>query len=186
MEPLTTQITLHMVSSLDGYIAKKDNSIEWFETKCEYEKGVVWHSPEDILKNIDCYVMGAGTYLHALELSKEHGWPYGDTPTLVVTHRKLPRVRPHIEFFQGDLNILANDRLNPRYKNVWVVGGAALANEFLRLGLAHEIRLAILPILLGEGLPFFDGAGNEQTLHLLDSVAYKNGLVELNYVIKKA
>ena len=185
MESLTAQITLHMVSSLDGYIAKKDNSIGWFETTCEYEKGVVWHSPEDILKNIDCYVMGAGTYEHALELSKEHGWPYGDTPTVVVTHREIPGVRPHIEFYAGDLGQLVRLRLAPQYKNIWVVGGAALANEFLRLGLADEIRLAILPILLGEGLPFFDRAGKEQTLRLLDTVAYNNGLLELTYAIKK-
>ncbi|HSR59649.1 MAG TPA: dihydrofolate reductase family protein [Robiginitalea sp.] len=186
MEPASPRITLHMVSSLDGFIAKKDNSVGWFETASPYEKGMEWQGPGVIMKNVDCYVMGATTYEHAVALSEEYYWAYGDTPTVVVTHRDLPKVKPHIEFFAGDLGTLVKERLRPRYKTIWVVGGAALANDFLRLGLADEIRLAILPILLGEGLPFFDGAGPEQSLQLLDSVAYNNGLVELVYEIKKA
>ncbi len=175
-----------MVTSLDGFIAKKDNSVGWFETTSPYEKGEEWQGPGDFMKSVDCYVMGAGTYEHAFELSKEYYWAYGDTPTLVVTHRDLPKVKPHIEFYAGNLHTLVGERLRPRYKNIWVVGGAALANEFLRLGLADELRLAILPILLGEGLPFFDGAGKENNLRLLDVKAYNTGLVELHYEIKKA
>lgn len=185
MEADPARITLHMVASLDGYIAKKDNSVGWFETTSPYEKGVDWQGPGDFMKTVDCYVMGATTYEHAVALSEEYYWAYGDAPTVVVTHRDLPKVKPHIEFFAGDLITLVDEHLRPRYKNVWVVGGAALANDFLRQRLADEIRLAILPILLGEGLPFFDGAGEENTLRLLDATAYKSGLVELHYEIDK-
>ncbi len=185
MTPQPARITLHMVASLDGYIAKKDNSVDWFETTSPYEKGVEWQGPGDFMKAVDCYVMGAGTYEHACELAKEYYWAYGDTPTVVVTHRDLPRVKPHIEFYAGDLVELVQQKLVPRYTNIWVVGGAGLANEFLRQGLADEIRLAILPILLGKGLPFFDGAGKENALRLLDATAYKTGLVELHYEIDK-
>ena len=59
-----------MVSSLDGFIAKKDNSVSWFETSDKYEKGVSGENPEECLKKIDCYIMGARTYEHALALSK--------------------------------------------------------------------------------------------------------------------
>lgn len=179
------KITLHMVASVDGFIAKKDNSVGWFETTCAYEKGMEWEGPGDFMKSVDCYVMGAATYEHAAALSKEYYWAYGDTPTVVVTHRDLPRVKPHIEYYSGNLKDLVTDHLTPRYKKIWVVGGAFLANEFLRQGLADELRLAILPIMLGEGLPFFDGSGREKSLHLLDAVAYKNGLVELHYKIDK-
>lgn len=179
------KITVHMVQSLDGYIAKKDNSVGWFETTSPYEKGAEWQGPGESMKSVDCYVMGAGTYEHASELSKEYYWAYGDTPTVVVTHRKLPLVRPHIEFYQGDLNTLVNERLRPRYKNIWVVGGAALAKDFLQQNLVDEIQLNILPILLGDGLPFFDRVGLERPLQLKNTVAYKNGLVELTYTVKK-
>ncbi len=141
--------------------------------------------PEAFLNTIDCYVMGARTYEHALQLSKLYGWAYGDTPTIVLTNRNLPVERQNIEFYSGDLNKLVNERLKPNYKNVWLAGGAKLARDFIRLNLADEIRQTILPILLGDGIPFFDQIKQEQALHLKDVTAYKNGMVELCYEIKK-
>lgn len=178
-------ITIHMVSSLDGIIAKKDNSISWFDTPDSYDKGVTGQDPDEFLKTIDCYVMGSRTYEHALELSKSYGWAYGDKPVIVVTNRNFPDDRPNIGFYAGALDKLVNERLKPNYKNVWVVGGAMLTKDFIRLKLADEIRVTILPILLGEGLPFFDQPGQEQALHLKDTTAYKNGTVELCYEIVK-
>ena len=176
-----------MVSSLDGYIAKKDNSVSWFETTDNYEKGVnvTAQDAEDFLKTIDCYIMGSRTYEHALELSKSYGWVYGDVPTIVLTHRKLPVDRQNIETYSGDLVKLIDERLKPKYKNVWLVGGAKLTKDFIRLNLADEIRQSILPVILGDGTPFFEQIGQEQALHLKDVTAYKNGMVELYYEIRK-
>ena len=174
-----------MVSSLDGIIAKKDNSVSWFDTPDNYEKGITEQGAEEFLKTIDCYVMGLRTYEHALELSKSYGWVYGEIPTIVVTHRNLPIERQNIEIYSGDLRKLVNERLKPKYKNVWLVGGAMLAKDFFRLHLADEIRLSILPIILGNGTPFYDHIGQEQALHLKDVTAYKSGMVELRYEIRK-
>src|ERR1700749_1705199 len=123
------KITIHMVASLDGYIAKKDNSILWFDTFDNYEAGVdvTEEQAQEFLKTIDCYIMGSRTYEHALELSKTYGWGYGDIPTIVLTHRQLPVERQNIELYSGDLPNLVNERLKPKYKNVWLVGGASLA-----------------------------------------------------------
>ena len=178
-------ITLHMVSSLDGRIAKPDNSIAWFETKDHYESGVDQPGAEALTGMVDCYVMGARTYEHALELSKKHGWPYGDVPVIVVTSREFPIERPTIELYSGDLHTLVKELLQPRYKKVWVVGGAKLVSDFLRAGLAHEIRLPILPIILGDGKPFFERLQQEYPLHLKEVTPYKSGMVELWYEIKR-
>ncbi|MBS1531601.1 MAG: dihydrofolate reductase [Bacteroidetes bacterium] len=177
-----------MVASLDGFIAKKDNSVSWFETTDHYEKGITVSGPDiqEFLKTIDCYVMGSRTYEHALELSKSYGWAYGDIPTMVLTHRTLPIERSNIEFYSGDPEKLVNELLKQKYRNVWLVGGADLAKDFIRLKLADEIRLSILPIILGNGLPFFDHIGLEQALHLKDVTAYKSGMVELWYEIKNS
>jgi dihydrofolate reductase len=181
------KITIHLVSSLDGIIAKKDNSVSWFETSDHYEKGVTVTEQDagEFLKMIDCYVMGSRTYEHALELSKSYGWAYGDTPTIVLTHQNLPIDRPNIEIYAGDLNKLVNERLKPNYKNVWVAGGAMLAKDFIRLKLADEIRLSVMPVILGDGTLLFDHIGQEQALHLKDVTAYKSGMVELWYEIRK-
>lgn len=174
-----------MVSSLDGIIAKKDNSVSWFETSSNFEKGVLGQDAEEFLKTIDCYVMGSRTYELALELSKSYGWAYGDKPTIVLTSRNLPFERQNIEFYSGDLNKLVDERLKPNYRNVWLVGGAMLAKDFIRLKLADEIGVSILPIFLGDGTLFFDHIGQEQPLNLKDVTAYKNGMVELWYEIRK-
>jgi dihydrofolate reductase len=172
-------VTLHAVSSLDGFIAKPDNSVSWLDSGSVYEAGVSI-SQEEIaafVKAIDCYVMGSRTYEHALEL----GWPYGDTPVVVITNRELTSAKKSVEFYSGDLTKLVNEILAPRYRNIWLVGGANLCQRFLELGLVDEIRLTIAPVLLGEGLRLFDGSLTEQRWNLKNVVAYKNGFVELSY-----
>lgn len=179
------KLTIHMVSSLDGIIAKRDNSVSWFETSSNYDEGVEGQDAEEFLKTIDCYVMGSRTYEHALELSKTYGWAYGDKPTIVVTSRNLPIERKNVQTFSGELNKLINERLKPNYRNAWLVGGAMLAKEFIRLNLADEIRVSVLPVILGEGMLFFDDIGQERLLNLKDVTAYKNGMVELWYEVRK-
>lgn len=181
------KLTIHMVSSLDGIIAKEDNSVGWFETQDRYDKGVVPTEQEiaDFMKSVDCYVMGSRTYELALELSRSYGWAYGDTPTVVLTHRDLPVERPNVELYSGGPELFVEEALKPRYKNVWLVGGAMLCSEFIRLKLADEIRLSIMPIILGDGKLFFRDIEHEQALHLINVTAYKSGMVELHYEIKK-
>lgn len=173
-------VTLHVVASLDGFIAKKDNSISWLENYADiYERGVSEDSAraEETLQAIDCYVLGSRTYEHALQL----GWPYGDTPTVVVRNRELPSPRKSVEFYSGDLQRLVDEILAPRYVNIWLVGGAMLGQSFLALGLVDEIRLMVAPILLGDGLSLFGNSGAEKRWRLKGVVAYKNGFVELSY-----
>src|SRR4029077_3379420 len=137
-------VTLHVVSSLDGFIAKKDNSVSWMDSSGDvYERGVTDDGAE-VIQSIDCYVLGSRTYEHALEL----GWPYGDTPTVVVTGKEWPPARESVEFYSGDLETLIDVKLAPRFRNIWLVGGAMLCQRFLELGLVDEIRLTLAPVLL--------------------------------------
>jgi dihydrofolate reductase len=173
-------VTLHVVSSLDGFIARKDNSVSWLDLpRSVYEAGVSISKEEatSFVKAIDCYVLGSRTYEHALEL----GWPYGDTPTVVVTGRELPPARKSVEFYSGDLKTLVDVKLAPRFRNIWLVGGAMLCQRFLSLGLVDEIKLVIAPVLLGDGLRLFGGLLTESRWDLKNVVAYKNGFVELTY-----
>lgn len=171
-------VTLHVVSSLDGFIARHDNNVSWLDTPADvYEPGVPEGTREDAADAIGCFVLGSRTYEHALQL----GWPYGDTPTVVTTTRNLPSTRKSVEFYSGDLKKLIDVVLAPRFANIWLVGGAMLCQSFLKLGLVDEIRLMIAPVLLGDGLRLFSEAGAESRWRLKDVVAYKTGFVELSY-----
>lgn len=176
-----------MVASLDGFIAKADNSISWLETSDVYEPGrtLSQAETETFLQSIDCYIMGANTYQQALALEKEYGWAYGEKPTIVLTRQNWRTDKANVHFYSGDIQALLNNHLKARYRNLWLVGGAKLLRAFMQLQLVDELRVTVLPVLLGGGLPFFDPMGQEQALHLVSVTPYKNGMVELHYQVKR-
>jgi dihydrofolate reductase len=180
-------VTIHMAASLDGFVARQDGRVDWLETSDEYPGGDVMH-PEHVaefLKTIDCYVMGSRTYETALRFEAQgFGWAYGETPTFVLTTRELPRTRESVEFHSGDLATFVNGRLRPRFRSIWFVGGGAVCGECLRIGLADEVRYSIVPILIGQGIPFFEQLGRDVPLHLSEVKAYRSGTVALRYAVR--
>lgn len=182
-----SRVTIHMAASLDGFIARKDGSVDWLETADEFADGDTMDPAfvEAFLKTIDCYVMGSRTYETAVRFEAQGlGWSYGDKPTFVLTSRQLPRVRDTVEFYSGDLAQFVSGHLRPKFRTIWFVGGGGVAAECLRLGLADEVRYSILPVLIGDGIPFFDKLDRDIALHLAEAKAYKNGMVELCYEVR--
>lgn len=177
-----------MAASLDGFIARKDGSVDWLETTDEFAGGATM-DPEFVdafLKTIDCYVMGSRTYETALRFAAQgFGWSYGDKPTFVLTSRELPRHRDSVEFHSGDLAQFVNGRLRPTFRTIWFVGGGMVCAECLRLGLADEVSYSILPILIGDGIAFFAKLDRDIALHLAEVKAYKSGMVEFCYEVRR-
>ena len=184
-----SRITIHMAASLDGFIARKDGSVDWLETVDEFAGGETLDpaTVQAFLATIDCYVMGSRTYETALRFeARGLGWPYGDKPTFVLTSRQLPRIRDTIEFYSGDLPEFVNGHLQARFRNIWFVGGGMVSAECVRLGLADELRYSILPILIGSGVAFFEKLDRDIPLHLTEVKAYKSGMVALRYEIRSS
>ena len=182
-----SHLTIHMAASLDGFIARRDGRVDWLETADEFADGDTMDPGfvEEFLKTIDCYVMGSRTYETALAFrSQGLGWAYGDKPTFVLTSRELPRTRDTVEFHSGDLAQFVNEHLRPSSvasglsEAVW-----SLPNASSR-GLADEVRYSILPVLIGDGFPFFGKLDRDIALHLAEVKAYKSGMVELRYEVR--
>jgi dihydrofolate reductase len=184
-----SRVTIHMVASLDGFIARKDGRVDWLETSDEFAGGDTLDPEfvESFLKTIDCYVMGSRTYETALNFeAKGFGWAYGDKPTFVLTSRDLPRTRDTVEFYSGDLSQFVNEHLRPRFRSIWFVGGGVVSGECLRVGLADEVRYSILPVLIGNGITFFEKLDRDVPLHLAEVKAYKSGTVALRYELRRS
>jgi dihydrofolate reductase len=187
MASTVSRVTIHMAASLDGFIARKDGRVDWLETSDEFANGDPLDPGfvEAFLKTIDCYVMGSRTYETALNFeTKGFGWAYGDKPTFVLTNRDLPRTRDTVRFYSGDLAQFVNGQLRPAFSSIWFVGGGAVSGECLRLGLADEVRYSILPILIGDGISFFEKLDRDIPLHLAEVKSYKSGMVELCYEVR--
>jgi dihydrofolate reductase len=187
MSNTDSRVTIHMAASLDGFIARKDGRVDWLETSDEFADGETLDPgfAETFLKTIDCYVMGSRTYETALSFeARGFGWSYGDKPTFVLTSRDLPRTRDTVKFHSGDLVQFVNERLRPTFRTIWFVGGGAVSGECLRLGLADQVRYSILPVLIGDGIPFFDRLDRDILLHLAEVKAYKSGMVGLCYEVR--
>lgn len=184
MDNNNSAVTIHMVSSLDGFIARKNGSVSWLESQDNYDDGITLSEEyiEEFLQSIDCYVMGSKTYEHAMD----KGWVYGDTKTYVMTSQQWGYCEHNVEFYPGNLSYLVNSELKANYKNIWVVGGASLTKSFLKLNLADKIIVSIMPVILGDGKLFFDYIGQEQRLSLQDVTSFKDGMVELSYDIVRA
>jgi dihydrofolate reductase len=184
-----SRVTIHMAASLDGFVARKDGRVDWLETSDEFSGGETMTPGlvEAFLKSIDCYVMGSRTYETALGFeARGFGWSYGDKPVFVLTRRSLPRTRDTVEFHSGDLAQFVNGRLRPAFRSIWFAGGGVVSGECLRLGLADEVRYSILPVLIGEGVRFFERLDRDVALHLKEVKGYKNGMVALCYDVRAA
>ena len=188
MDQRDSRVTIHMAASLDGFIARKDGRTDWLETSDHFEGGETL-TPEfiqEFLGTIDCYVMGSRTYETALDFeAKGVGWAYGDKPVFVLTHRTLRKTRDTVQFCSGDLAGLVSESWKPRFRSIWFAGGGEVCAECLRLGLADEVRYSILPVVIGDGISFFEGLDRDVALHLLETKAYQSGIVALRYEVRK-
>ncbi|MEO6826788.1 MAG: dihydrofolate reductase family protein [Microbacteriaceae bacterium] len=164
-----TKTQYYTATSIDGFIADQNNSLDWLFQVGNSDVGEVDIEPtqpesdrfEPFLAEVGAMAMGATTYRWILEhehfLEEPAKWQryYGDRPTWVFTHRKLPVIPgADLTFVRGDVRPV-HDMMRSAAggKNIWVIGGGELAGQFLDRGLLDELQLSIAPVLLGGGSP---------------------------------
>lgn len=169
--------------SLDGYIADKDGGVGWLERTMTPEIDFA-----GFMKTIGATVYGRTTFDWALA----HGYAGGGPKhtVIVLTHRPLPpRVPGTVEAFCGDVRGVARrlrDQLKGTGKDIWLMGGGLSIAPFHEAGLVDRWELAIIPVLLGDGIPLFPKHSRGlDSLRLTHSRALKNGIVEAHYEPKK-
>jgi dihydrofolate reductase len=174
------RFTLYVAVSVDGFLADDDGGVAWLE-EFGGGSGDAADAYEAFLASVDCLVVGAATYEQVRSFGE---WTYEDRPTYVLTHRELGRATDAVEFVDGDVDSVAAE-LGREYDHVWVVGGAQVARAFLRAHRIDRLRLTLIPVLLGSGIPLFTGGGETHPLTLLDTRAHASGMVELHYEVRR-
>lgn len=175
------ETTVFIAASLDGYIARKDGSIDWLHG--QDASGDDMASYDIFIQDIDTVVMGWNTYRQiSSELSRE-GWPYRGLTTYVMTHRRMPDTGEDIHFVDRDVCALVSELKQRSGKGIWICGGAGVIRPLLQGRVVDRLHISIIPILLGEGISLFGGLGRELPLRFLRSRSY-HGITDLVYEIE--
>ncbi len=148
----------YTATTLDGFIADPDHSLEWLFTRDQDRAGLLNYG--EFIAGVGALAMGRTTYEWILEHEfagkdpAEWTWPY-DIPCWVFTHRELTVVPgAPIEFASGDVAPVHAEMVDAAGgRNVWIVGGGDLAGQFADAGLLDEIIVYIAPVTLGAGAP---------------------------------
>ncbi|MGL5785242.1 MAG: dihydrofolate reductase family protein [Bacteroidales bacterium] len=171
------KVILYLAISLDGYIADENNGVSWIEGEDPDYTGDVGYGA--FISNIDTVILGWSTYNQIItELSPDH-WVYGGMNSYVITHKEMED-KEDISFWNKDLESLIHSLKDQEGKDIWICGGASIANQLMKLNLLDEYQLTIAPTLLGNGVKLFEEGRPRQNLHLV-STETLNGFVNLVY-----
>jgi len=167
------KIIYFVATSLDGYIASKDGSVDWLFTDGDYGTNA-------FMKSIDTILMGRKTYNKA----KEYGFSYfkGKQIYVFTKSKKLKAVK-EVEIIDVDAISFTKKMKREKGKNIWLMGGGELASSFLKKNLIDEYSLFIHPIILGEGIPLFKNVPKISSLKLKSFKKFDSDLVRINYSI---
>ncbi len=180
----------YTATSIDGFIADADNSLEWlFQVEGDAE-GMDQEYPR-FMADVGAMAMGSTTYEwianHTGFLDDPSKWEY-TIPTWVFSSRELPRVEgPDIRFVSGDVVPVHAEMVEAAGgKNVWLVGGGDLVGQFHDQGLLDEVILGVAPVFLGAGAPLLPRRIPSSRLRLIDVTRYGSTFVTLRYAVSRS
>lgn len=187
----------YCAASLDGYIADRDDGLEWLlDYEGSFEADGAEPGPmseggayERFYDDVGALVSGSTTYEFVLDqLAAGSDWPYMGKPYWVLSSRELPVP----DAAEADVRV-ANAKVGDLYdemvsaaggRNLWIVGGGNVASQFAAEALLDELLVTVVPVVLGEGKPLFDGPLPLGAVQLQGMRGFENGMVELRYEIR--
>ena len=177
---MTRMVKLFIASSLDGYIAREDGSIDWLFTDADYGYTKFFDS-------IDTILVGRKTYDQSLEFDE---CPYKGKKVYVFTHdpqSKRSNQEKSVEYVGTNITgFVQHLTQQSGGKDIWLLGGGEIVSVLVNAGLVDAIILSIHPIILGRGVSLFNNIWKQVNLKLEDSQSFNSGLVQLHYKVLKS
>ncbi len=167
------KVILYIAVSLDGYIARKDGSIDWLPQPGETDSDFGY---KEFYDNVDTILMGKKTYDQVLTFGD---WPYPGKECIVFS-REDQQDTENVKFAKNPVSTLKERKQKPG-KNIWLVGGSGLNTVLLEGNLVDEIIIAIIPKILGEGIPL-SGKIEKDVEFKLDKSEVFDGIIMLYYI----
>jgi dihydrofolate reductase len=172
------KVTFGVANSLDNYIARKDQGVDWILWGEEAASGMT-----EFWKKIDTVVMGRKTYEPTLKSGKS--WPsYPGVRNYVFSRTLRESPDKDVQIISEDAAEFVRKLKGESGKDTLVMGGGELAMSLFEANLIDEIGLSIHPMLLGSGIPLFLPMERQIDLELLECKSFKNGCVLVTYRVK--
>ena len=175
------RIKMFIASSLDGFIAREDGSIDWLFTDDDY-------GYQEFYESVDAVIMGRKTFEKGLELGGGIN-PTKDKKNYVFSRNQQSlggmEKDDEVEFVGKDVRKFVEQLVDSSGKDIWLVGGSEIISILLKADLLRDIIMSIHPKILGKGIPLFKNTEKEMIRKMVNSKAFDSGLVQLHYTIFK-
>ena len=174
------KIIVHIATSADGFIARKDGGYDWLNrprTAGDYGMAAFY-------KTIDTVLWGRKTYDIALAMTGGPGTG-SKIKNYVFTHNPPAKGDKQVEFVNAPVKEFAARLRKEKGKDIWMMGGGGIIGSFLDAGEIDEFIIHVIPTFIGEGIPLIEPRHRNVELKLLESHAYEDGVVKLHYAVKK-
>ena len=171
------KVILYIGMSLDGYVADRHGSVGWLQGDGS-EKGHPG-SYQEFIETVDSVVMGYRTYRQVISELSPGKWPYSGKKGYVLTHRRMEPVE-NVTFIRKNPVDFIAEMINQPGKNIWICGGASIANQLIAGDYIDRYHISVIPTILGDGIRLFGNYSAERPLQLVDTESY-NGIVDLIY-----
>jgi dihydrofolate reductase len=175
------RIKMFIASSLDGFIAREDGSIDWLFTDDDY-------GYQEFYESVDAVIMGRKTFEKGLELGGGIN-PTKDKKNYVFSRNQQSlggmEKDDEVEFVGKDVRKFVEQLVDSSGKDIWLVGGSEIISILLKADLLHDIIISIHPKILGKGIPLFKNTEKEMNLKMINCKAFDSGLVQSHYTIFK-
>ncbi len=165
-----------LATSLDGFIARADGSIDWLENMDNPANTDYGYN--EFLEKIDAIVIGRNTYAKALTFK---AWPYSKPVFVLSTTLKADTQLAHgVRILSKNPPEIVAELKRTGFENLYIDGGKTI-QSFMAHGLIDELIITRVPILLGSGIPLFSHMAKQMQFAHKETIVYSNGLVKSHY-----
>ena len=172
------QVHYGVAASLDGYIAGPNGEADWITMDPDIDFA-------GIFARFDALLMGRRTFTGMVKPGKKSGSPWNMT-TLVFSRTLKPSDYPGVTIVSSDPGQAIASLRSREGKDIWLFGGGGLFASLAALNLVDSVSVALVPVMLGRGLPLFPGDSARVPLKLTNQRVYdKSGIVSLEYQVLK-
>lgn len=155
---------------MDGFIAGPRDEFDWITPEPAFDFDALY-------AQFDTLLMGRRTY----EAVRGMGERFEGKQVIVASRSLEPGDHPDVEVVRDGLEARIRALRDEPGRDIWLYGGGALFSQVLAWGLVDTVEPAIIPILLGDGIPLLASPAVRRRLELIRHVAYPGGMVLLEY-----